>query len=247
MVARYFSNENPVGKRLAMGARNPGPSAGANQFAPVWIEIVGVVRDIKRMNLSAETVPDVYIPYWQYPMQSPSLVVRTAENPSTVAAAIRGEVKAVNQNLPAPTIQTMDEILSDAVAQPRLQTMLLGLFGLVALVLASVGIYGVLAYAVAKRTREIGIRMALGAQTGDVVKLIIAQGMKPALLGIGIGLAFAFALTRVMRSLLYEISATDPVTFIAVALLLISVALLACWIPARRATKMDPMMALRDD
>jgi putative ABC transport system permease protein len=237
MAKRYFADENPLGKRLAMGTPNP------NQIS--WIEIVGVVADTRKLNLNAEVVPDVYIPYWQYPMQSPSLIVRTTTNPTTLAATILSEVKAVNQNLPAPKIQAMDEILYDAVAEPRLQTLLLSLFGCVAMILASVGIYSVLAYMVTERTNEIGIRLALGAQTSDVLRMVIGQGMRLVGMGLAIGLTGAFALTRLMENLLFGVSAIDSMTYLIVTGLLASVALVACLVPARRAAKTDPMVALR--
>ena len=164
---------------------------------------------------------------------------------ATATAAIRNEIKALNKNIPAPKIETMDAMLSEVVAEPRLQTMLLALFGLVALLLAAVGIYSVMAYSVTQRTHEIGIRMALGAQVRDVLRLVIGQGLRLVLLGVALGLSGAFVMTRLMRSLLFGVTATDPVTFVAVALLLMTVALLACYLPARRATKVEPMMALR--
>jgi putative ABC transport system permease protein len=237
MAKRYFPDENPLGKRLAMSTPNP------NQIS--WIEIVGVVADTRKLNLNAEIVPDVFIPYWQYPMQSPSLVVRTSNNSTNLAAAILSEVKAINQNLPAPKLQTVDELLSDVVAQPRLQTLLLSLFGVVALILASVGIYSVLAYTVTERTSEIGIRLALGAQTSNVLRMIIGQGMKLVVIGLAIGLTGAVALTRLMENLLFDVSAIDWATFLSVTVLLVGVALVACYLPARRAAKTDPMVALR--
>ena len=245
MAKRYFPNQNPVGKRLAMGGRkNPGQPDGADPSGRLpWKEIVGVVADMKKLSLRAETVPDVYVPYWQWPMQSPTLVVRAAANSANIAASIRTEMKA--KNLPTPTVRTMDEILSDAVSQPRLQTLLLGLFGMLALLLATVGIYGVIAYSATRRTHEIGIRIALGAQKWNVLGLVIGQGMSLALIGVGIGGAAALVLARLMSSLLYEVEPTDPPTFVAVSFLLLAIALFACWVPARRAARIDPMEALR--
>jgi putative ABC transport system permease protein len=158
---------------------------------------------------------------------------------------VHTEVRGLNKNLPPPKIQTMNERLSDVVAQPRFQTLLLTLFGLLTLVLVSAGIYGVVSYSVAQRTQEIGVRVALGAQSRDVLKLVVGQGMKLALIGMGVGLIGAFVLTRLMEHLLFGVSATDPVTFVVVAAFLAAVALLACYIPARRAMKVDPMVALR--
>jgi putative ABC transport system permease protein len=229
---RYFPNEDPIGKRLSL-------------VGPPWSEIVGVVADIKDLSVSAETAPQVYLPYWQWPMQSPALVLRTAVDSASIAAALRAEIKALNKNLPVPGIRTMDEILADSVAAPRFHTLLAASFAVTALALAAVGIYGVMACAVTQRTREIGIRMALGAQSGDVLRLVVASGMRLALAGVAIGLGGAAALTRVMSTLLYQVKATDPPTFAAAAAALVLVALAACWVPARRATRVDPVVALR--
>jgi len=248
IAKRYFPDENPVGNRLAMEGRTPGQPAGPNRAAASpWSEIVGVVADTRKLNLSAETVPEIYVPYWQYPMQTPELLVRTNVPVVTAVAAIRNEIKAVNKNIPAPRIQTMDAMLADVVAQPRFQTMLLTLFGIVALLLSAVGIYSVMAYSVSQRAREIGIRMALGADARQVIKLVVGRGMLLVLMGIAIGLAGAFALTRLMSGLLFAVSATDPLTFAGIPILLAGVALGACLVPARRAAKVDPMVALRSE
>ena len=248
MARRYFSSENPVGKRLALGAtKSPRQPITNPSRRPLWMEIVGVVADTKTLSLNAETVPEIYVPYWQWPMQSPTLVVRTAANPSLIAAAIRDEVKAVNKNLPPPVVQTMDEILSDSVAQPRYQTTLLSLFGISALILAALGVYGVTSYGVTQRTHEIGIRIALGAARNDVLRLVVGQAFKLTLIGVGIGIVGALVVTRFMSSLLYGLRSSDPLTFIVFSLILTAVALLAGYIPARRATKVDPIVALRHE
>jgi len=246
MANRFFPNENPVGKRLALGGRkNPGQPDTGPSGRPPWMEIVGVVADTKNLSLNAETVPDVYVPYWQWPMQSPTLVVRTAASPAIVAAAIRSEAKAVNKNVPLPIVRTMDEILADSVAQPRDQTMLVGLFGIAGLILATVGIYGVTSYAVSQRTHEIGIRMVLGATRTDVLRLVVGQGFKLTLIGVGIGIISALGLTSFLSSSLYGVKPTDPMMFTLLSLVLTIVALIATYIPARRVTKVDPMIALR--
>lgn len=174
-----------------------------------------------------------------------SLVARTQVEPGSLVKAIQSEVSALDREIAISDVKTMGQYLGAAVAQPRFNALLFSLFALLALLLAAVGLYGVMAYTVSQRTHEIGVRMALGAQTANVLRLMIAQGMKLMLLGIGLGLAGAFALTRLMKTLLFGVSAADPVTFAVIALLLATIALVACWIPARRAMKIDPMIALR--
>jgi putative ABC transport system permease protein len=247
LAKRCFPDENPVGRRIYMGRLGPGQAGGLDRWTNVslWTEIVGVAADVKSMNLNPRVEPNIYVPYWQWPMQTPTLLVRTVGNPADFAAALYGEVKALNKNLPAPKVQTMNERLSDVVAEPRFQTLLLGLFGLVALVLVGAGVYGVVSYSVAQRAHEIGVRMALGAGQGHILRLVMGQGMKLALAGIAIGLVGALALTRLMKSLLFGVSANDPLTFGSIALLLALVTLIACWIPARRATRVNPISALK--
>jgi predicted permease len=236
---RYWPGQEPIGKRIQMGVAR----SGANESP--YLEVVGVVKDGKYVTLGEEATPFFYLNLAQLYQSSPTLIVRTRGNPSDYLAAVRGEVAALDKSLPLYDVKTMRQHLGLALLPARLAGNVLGVFGLVALVMAAAGIYGVMAYSVAQRTREIGVRMALGASAGAVLRLVTKQGMKLTLVGIVIGLAASLALTRLMKSLLFGVSATDPLTFVVVALLLIVVALLACYVPARRAAKVDPMVALR--
>jgi putative ABC transport system permease protein len=235
LAREYWPNESPIGKRITLGPP---------EDKEPWYTIVGVVGAVKNESLNLTRRKTVYVPHAQYSIDDMSLAIR-ARNPENLAPAIQRHVKAMNPDLPIINMQTMTEVVSDSIWQPRLYTILFGVFAAVALALASVGLYGVMAYSVSERSREIGIRMALGAQRRDVLKLVVAQGMTLALIGIGIGLAAALALTRLMRSLLFEVSVTDPSTFAGLAALLSVVAMLACYLPARRATKLDPMVAFK--
>jgi putative ABC transport system permease protein len=237
MARRYFPDQDPINKRLQTGDYDP-----QNPYATV----VGVVDDVKYSGLNEEVEPTMYTPFLQNLWwRSMYLAVRTSGAPSGFASLVRNEVWAIDRDLPVSNIKTMDQLMSESVSEPRVYTTLLGVFGALALVLASVGIYGVMSYTVTQRTHEIGIRSALGARQSDVMKLILRQGMGLALIGVGIGLAASLALTRLMETLLFGVSATDPLTFAVIALLLTGVALVACYLPARRATKVDPMVALR--
>ena len=238
LARRFFPNEDPIGKRLRIG--NP-------ESHPQPREIVGVVKDTVVRSIGEEPMAVTYRPLAQQPSLWLTLVVHTAGNPKALLAAVRREVQTLDENLPAQEIKTLDEIVAFSFWPMRMGAGLVGAFGLLGLLLASVGLYGVMSYAVAARTREMGVRMALGAERGDVLRLIVGQGLTLALVGAGTGLLLAVALTRVLQRFLFGIGATDPLTFIGVAVLLTLVALLACWIPARRATKVDPLIALRHE
>jgi predicted permease len=242
LAQQHFQNEDPIGKRLSQSTTGT-PSH----------EIVGVVRHVEQNNMGQATSrPQIYLSFNQIPVDRlPSytrrinVLTRTDVEPSSLTSAVRKEIAALNKDQAVFNVRTMEQIVSQSVAPRRFSMMLLTVFAVVALVLASIGIYGMMSYAVAQRTREIGLRMTLGAQSGNVLRLVIGQGMKLALVGVALGLVASVALTRTMKSLLFGVSATDPLTFAAIALLLAVVALLACWVPARRATKVDPMVALR--
>jgi len=236
---QYFPNEDPIGKRI-----KPGISSYENE-ASVMREVVGVVGDVRNRNLSTESKPAYYVPQTQVPFSQMVTVVKTVGEPRGLISAATKEVAAMDQDIPLYGVKSMEEYLSASVAAPRFSTTLLSIFAGVALVLTVVGLYGVMSYSVAQRTNEIGIRMALGAQSSDVLLMIVKQGSMLILLGLTIGLVGAYALTRVISSLLFGVTAKDPFTFAAVAVLLAVVALLACYIPALRATKVDPMDALR--
>ena len=235
----YWPNQDPIGKWMGLvlpGLREP-------RFT-----IVGVVQHVKNYGVDQPSRFETYVPYVQDPRGSTFYVaLRTSGDPSSLVSAARANVRELDRNLPIYDVRTMEEYVVRQLAQRRLLMILLGIFAGVAVVLASVGIYGVLSYAVTQRMREIGLRMALGAQTADVLKLVVRQGLVLTLIGVSVGLVGSFALTRVMSSLLFEVSPTDPVTFAVIPLLLVAVALLASYLPARRATKVDPLTALRRD
>ena len=236
---QYFPNENPIGKRI-----QPGISTYENE-KKVMREIVGVVGDIRNRSLNTEAKPAYYVPQTQVPFTQMIVVVRTSGDPHSLISAVTKEVGAADKELPVFGIKTMEEYLAASVAAPRFNTTLLSIFAGVALILTVVGLYGVMSYSVAQRTSEIGIRMALGAQTRDVLSLIVMQGLKMVLIGTAIGIVSAIALMRLISSLLFGVTTKDPLTFAAVAFVLAIVALVACYIPARRAARVDPIEALR--
>ena len=206
---------------------------------------MGVAKDTKFRVSDTENREEMYFPAPQRPRLNMSLLVRTTVDPTNLAAAIQREIQNVDRDQAVTEVVTLEHVVGESIEQPRLTMFLLGIFATVALTLAAIGIYGVIAYAVEQRTREIGIRMALGAQAPDVLKLVVKNGMTLALIGVVIGVGGALAMTRLMASLLFEVTATDATTFVTVSVGLLAVALLACFIPARRATKVDPLVALR--
>jgi putative ABC transport system permease protein len=242
-LARRFWKDSPIGRRLS-------PSGGGPNGQPNWFTIIGIVEDAKNIGVDKPAGTELYFLDQQVTalfggLSRRNYVVRTTGDPSQLAGAVRAAVRDLDPALPVYALQPLSDIVADSLVRPRFLSMLLGAFSVIALALAAVGIYGVMSYAVSQRTQEIGVRMALGARSTDVLKLVLGQGTKLAAAGVGIGLVGAFALTRVMSTLLFEVSVTDPVTFGAAVGLLGFIALLACYLPARRATKVDPLIALR--
>jgi predicted permease len=235
MARTYYGNESAIGRRVRPGFQDP------------WRTIVGVVADVKNARLEAPAGTELFFPYRQqgYTTRQAYIVVRSAQDPKSLVSAVRSAVREIDPSLPIAQILTMDEVLEGVRSRPRFLTTLLGLFSSTALVLAAVGLYGVISYSVTRRTTEFGIRMAMGASVGDVLGLVLGQGLRLALIGVAAGAIGALALTRLIRGLLFGISSFDPMTFAAMALVLVAVTVLACVIPARRATKVDPLVALR--
>jgi putative ABC transport system permease protein len=240
MARRFWPDGDAVGKRITQGLLlTPGETAER--------EIVGVVGDVKHFGLAAGTEPQMYVPHGQSPWPDMNLVLRAEADPLALAAAVRETIRGISTEAPITRISTMKQIHSRAVAQPRFRATLLGLFALAALVLAATGIYGVINYLVSQRGHEFGIRIAIGAQSKDILRLIVTEGLKLIGAGVLVGLIGALVLTRLLSGLLFGVSATDPLTFITNGVFLTAVALLACYVPARRATRVDPMIALRHE
>ncbi len=242
-VRRYWPSEDPIGKRITFGP----PEGASDTTSREWIEIVGVVGHTKHEGLAAEPRVQYYLPYRQRGMSNLTVAARTAGRPERYVNAIRNAVWSVDPDQPIANVHDMDELLEQSVGQRKLAMLLLSLFSGIALLLASVGIYGVMSYSVSQRAREIGVRIALGAERGMVLRMVLRQGMRLALAGVGLGLLAAFGLTRLIASQLYDVQPTDPVTFALVATLLTAVALMANLIPALRATRVDPAVVLRDE
>jgi putative ABC transport system permease protein len=245
LARRYWPGENPLGKRITLD--NP-------QKSPKWLTVIGVVQDTKQNAWTVAPGPEMYLPLLQSRdyLQDPAghfayitLVVRTAGDLATLTNDIKSTVAAIDKNVPLSEIETMDQAVEDLNAQPRFELWLLAGFAAVAVLLAALGIYGVMSYSVSRRKHELGVRMALGAAQRDVMKLVVRQAMTLALVGAACGLAAAFVLTRLMSKLLYGVRSTDPLTFVGVVLLITGVALAASYVPAWRATRIDPISALR--
>jgi len=231
-VRRFWPNENGIGKRIVIG------SAAVT-------EIVGVVADVKNIRLAVESVPELYYPLAQHPSESMHVIVRSAGDPASLALAVRTRISSIDPEQPVTNVRTMQQHLANSIAQARLTTLLLGIFSIGALVVATIGLYGLISYSVAQRTQELGIRLALGAAPRDIQRLVMRQGLLAALAGVLAGLAGSLLLTRVMRSLLYDVSATDARTFTVTAVVFLTVAVVASYIPARRAARLDPSETLR--
>jgi predicted permease len=238
MAMHFYGNQSPIGRRVRSGTQDP------------WRTIVGVVADVKNAGLDKPAGTELFMPAGQIPpfgfgLRNFYLVLRTSGDPASMTRSATEAIHSLDSSLPVANVRTMDDVLVSAESRPRFLTLLLGLFSALALALAAVGIYGLMAYSVTERTHEIGIRMALGARRGDVLRMIFGYGTRLIVAGLAIGLGGAIGLTRLMTSLLFGVTATDPTTFAGVAVVLAAVALSACYVPARRATKVDPMVALR--
>ena len=238
MARRFWPGQEALGKRFQF-------PTGRDAERTAMIEVVGIARDSKYVTLGEDPIPFAYIPFRQEYTPAMTLFLHTAADPAGIMPMVRREVRAMDAGLPIFNVQPLAQQIGNSLFLARMGAWLLGVFGLLALLLASVGIYGVISYSVSQRTHEIGIRLALGAQRADILKMVLRQAMVLILLGMAIGMAVAFAATRLIVSLLYRVSAADPVIFAGIALLLAVVALLACYVPARRAMRIDPLVALR--
>jgi putative ABC transport system permease protein len=238
LAEQVFPGEDPIGKRIRLGISVDGKPSRMR-------EIVGIVGNVKVQDLKSEWTPESYGPYMQLPIGSITILARAAHDPQSLAKPIAETIRSFDKDLPLYNVKTVEEYVDGTIAIPRFNTVLLGIFAGLAMVLTAVGLYGVISYSVAQRTHEIGVRMALGAQPSDMMRLVVGQGLRLALVGVGLGLAGAFALTRFLASLLFGVTSTDPASYVGVVCLLLGIVFLACYIPARRAMRVDPMVALR--
>ena len=236
LAQKYWPKEDPVGKRISF----EGPANNR-----LWREVIGIVGHVKHTDLEGESRAQYYMPHQQRPQGGMAIVIRTPSDPNLLAGSVRGVVKAADSELPIFRVRTMEQFVADSMTQRKFALLLICVFACLALLLSAIGLYGVMAYSVTQRTHELGLRMALGAQASDVLKLVVKQGMLLAVVGLALGVVGAIFLSRLMKTMLFNVSATDPLVFVGIALTLAAVALLACFIPARRATKVDPMVALR--
>jgi putative ABC transport system permease protein len=239
MVRRYWPASDPIGKRITFN--------NLTDSSIQWIQVVGVVGHMAHEGLDAQKRIQVYFPLAQNDLPFLGFTVRTTVDPLTTLGAVRAAVRSVDPEMPLANVNTMERLIEDSTGSRRFAMLLLGGFALLAMTLASIGLYGVMSYTVTQRSRELGVRLALGAGQREVLGLVLLQGLRLVLLGVGIGLVAAFSITRVMRTMLFDVSATDPLTFVAIPLLLVAVALLASYLPARRATAVDPVVALRTE
>jgi putative ABC transport system permease protein len=254
MAQRFFPNEDPIGKVLQTTLQG-GSNTSLDEDRPR--EIVGVVGDVRHFGFGSDPYPIMYGSYHQHGSKYPtglyvyhlwkSITVRTAGNPMSLVASLQKAVAEVDKDQALFDVQRVEDALSDSVSFPRFQMRLFGIFGGLALILATVGIYGVMSYLVTQRTHEIGLRVALGAGRGDVLRMVIGRGLKTTAVGLGVGIAASLALTRLIAQLLFGVKTTDPMTYASVTLILTAVALVACYVPARRAATVDPMIALRHE
>jgi predicted permease len=233
LARRYWGSESPLGRRISADS------------GKTWNTIVGVVGDVRHYGLDTDPADEMYMPFSQVPIRGGSLLIRTTGDPHRAAALIEAEIHAIDPDQPVADVETLEEIRAEFLASPRLTASLLGMFALLALLITGAGLAGVVAFSVSQRTQEIGVRMALGAERGEVLAMVLREGMRLVLAGLVLGVAGAFAATRMMAGLLYGVGTTDPLTFAGVVLVLLAVATAACLVPARRATAVDPMVALR--
>jgi putative ABC transport system permease protein len=236
LALRFWPTESAVGKRLTLG--EPGEDA--------WMTVVGVVGDVKQ-SLDSEIHPQMYAPHAQVGVEEMALLVQTAMDPASLAPAIRGAVSAIDPGVPVSEVQSLTQVRSASISTERFRTLVLATFALLALALAAIGVYGVISYGVVQRSREIGIRMALGARRPEILRLVVGEGMLTVAIGIGIGVLAAAGLSRFLESLLYSVRPGDPATFVVISILIATVALAACILPARRAMRVDPAGTLRSE